>query len=143
MNAEVICYKEDWGQVKKVGISQGREQEKSAAKQAYPQLAQFQEITQKAVLYTLEDGQVDAVIQDLTKAAKVLQYETMPLSETDYISYVMVVDKEFARTEAFEDFLESYNHAVAKLNDSGYLAKKLGVEEAWLQDKHIEFLPIE
>lgn len=142
MNAEVICYKDDWGLVKKVGVSQGREQEKSVAEKAYPQIESFLEITQKAVLYTLEDGQVDAVIQDLVKAAKVPQYKAKPLSGTDYISYVMVVDKEFAQTEAFDDFVESYNQAAEKLNDSGYLAGKLGVTEEWLQDKQIEFLPI-
>jgi len=56
MNAEVISYKNEWEQVKTVGISQGREQEKRVAQETYPQLENFQDITQKGILYTLEDG---------------------------------------------------------------------------------------
>lgn len=143
MNAEVISYKEDFRQVKTVGISQGREREKEIAKKNYPQIETFKEVTQKGILYTLEDGQVDAVIQDLTKAAVVRQYASKPLSDTDYVSYVLVVDKEFAETEAFIDFIESYNRAVEKLNDKEYLAEKLRVEKEWLTDKTIEFLPLD
>lgn len=143
MNAEIICYKNDWGNVKIVGVSQGREQEKTQAINSYPQIEKFQEVTQKGILYSLEDEQVDAVIQDITKSAQLPQYPTKPLSETDYISYVMVVNKEFAQTKAFTDFVKSYNKAVVQLNKSEYLAEKLGVDVKWLTDKTIEFLPLE
>lgn len=143
MNAEVICYKEDWEKVRTVGISQGRENQKEQAQKTYPQIEAFQEITQKGILYSLENGQVDAAIQDLTKAAKVPKYFSRPLSESDYISYVLVVDKEFAQTEAFADFIKSYNRAAKRLNEPEYLAAKLGVEEEWLSDKKISFLPLE
>lgn len=143
MNAEVVCYKDDWKDVKIVGISQGREQEKGLAEKAYPQIEAFQEVTQKGILYALEDGQVDAVIQDVTKAAQAPDYHCRPLSENDYISYVLVVDKDFVGTEAFSDFIESYNRAVEKLNEPAYLAERLGVKESWLIDKSIEFLTLE
>lgn len=143
MNAEVISYKNEWEQVKTVGISQGREQEKRVAQETYPQIEKFQDVTQKGILYTLEDGQVDAVIQDVTKAAKVPQYNNKSLSSHDYISYVLVVEKEFAKTKAFEDFVRSYNRAVEKLNQPEYLSEKLGVSKTWIQDKQIEFLPLE
>ena len=67
----------------------------------------------------------------------------MPVSAHDYISYVLVVDKEFAQTEAFSDFIKSYNKAVEKLNEPAYLAEKLGVEEEWLNDKTIQFLTLD
>lgn len=143
MNAEVICYKGEFETVRTVGVSQGRQQEKILAKKTYPQIEKFEDITQKGILYSLEDGQVDAVIQDLTKAAGVPSYYCKPLSETDYISYVLVVNKEFAKTEAFVAFVKSYNQAVDKLNEPAYLAKKLNVEESWLQDKTINFLRLE
>ena len=143
MNGEIICYKNQWEDVKLVGVNQGRENEKALAAKTYPQIEVFQDISQKGILYTLEDGQVDAVIQDLTKAAKVPMYSYKPLSENDYISYVLVVDKSFAQTKAFSDFIKSYNKAVEKLNDSAYLAEKLGVEESWLADKPIKFLTLE
>lgn len=142
MNAEVICYKNDWEDVKLVGVSQGRENEKKQALKTYPQIEGFKDVTQKGILYTLEDEQVDAVIQDLTKSSVVPQYPTKPLSDTDYISYVLVVDKEFAQTESFADFIDSYNKAVKKLNEPEYLAEKLGVEKSWLDNKTIQFLPL-
>lgn len=143
MNAEVICYKGDWEDVKTVGVSQGREQKKRLAERTYPQITDFQEVTQKGILYTLEDGQVDGVIQDVTKAAQVPDYDCRPLSADDYISYVLVVDKDFVKTKAFSDFIESYNKAVERLNEPAYLSEKLGVEEGWLKDKTIEFLTLE
>lgn len=143
VNAEVICYKEDWEGVRKVGIGQGRQNERQQAQKTYPQITEFEEITQKGIMYSLENGQVDAVVQDLSKAANVPDYPSMPLSETDYVSYVLVADKDFVGTKAFADFIESYDRAVEKLNDSAYLAGKLGVEEEWLADKRIGFLPLE
>lgn len=143
MNAEVISYKNEWEQVKTVGINQGREQEKQLAQKTYPQIEKFQDVTQKGILYAMEDGQVDAVIQDLSKAAMVPEYQAKPLVSHDHISYVLVVEKEFAKTKAFEDFVVSYNKAVEKLNRPEYLAEKLGVQKEWMQDKEIEFLPLE
>lgn len=143
MNAEVISYRGDWENVTTAGISHGREGEKALAKETYPQLREFQEVTQKGILYTLEDGQTEAVIQDLTKAAKVPDYPYKPLSDRDYISYVLVVDKEFAQTEAFSDFIDSYNKAVEKLNNRKYLAKILKVDQKWLEKAGVEFLPLQ
>ena len=143
MNSEVICYKGDWDSVKVIGVNQGREAEKSLAQETYPQIEEFRDISQKGILYTMEDGQVDAIIQDLTSAAMVPTYNYMPVSTHDYISYVLVVDKEFAQTEAFSDLIKSYNKAVEKLNEPTYLAEKLGVEEEWLNDKTIQFLTLD
>ena len=70
-------------------------------------------------------------------------YQNMPLSDTDYISYVLVVDKEFEKTEAFQDFIHSYNRAVSRLSNSGYLARVMGVKEEWLENKNIKFLTLE
>lgn len=143
MNGETIVYKKDWNDVKKVGITQGRQQEKSLAKATYPQIQEFDEITQKGILYAMEDGQVDAAILDVTKAAEVSECSTMRLSENDYISYVLVVDKEFEQTNEFYDFIESYNKAIEKLSAPSYLADLLGVSKEWVIQKNIKFLPLE
>lgn len=143
MNGETIVYKKDWTDVKNVGITQGRQQEKALAKAAYPQIEGFDEITQKGILYAMEDEQVDAAILDITKAAEVSNIPTMPISDNDYISYVLIVDKEFEQTEAFRNFIESYNKAVEKLSDPCYLAKKLKVSKEWVEEKQIKFLPLE
>ena len=143
MNAEVISYKNSWADVKMAGIGQGRENEKEQAAKTYPQIEKFQDISQKGILIALEDGQIDAAIQDITKAAQVPQYPFKQLSETDYISYVLVVDKEFAETKAFSDFIKSYNRAVERLNELDYLAEKLDVDKEWLENISIKFLPLE
>ena len=96
MNAEVISYKDSWEKVETVGISQGRQAEKKAALESYPQIREFQEVTQKGILYTLEDGQTDAVIQDLiqlrdhtqrpVRLSKKLIYDESLLTGTGYFA---------------------------------------------------------
>ena len=143
MNGETIVYKDRWENVENLAVTQGREKSKALAQETYPQIQGFNEITQKGILYALEDEQVDAAILDITKAAKVPDYRNMPLSDTDYISYVLVVDKEFEKTEAFRDFIDSYNRAVSRLSNSDYLAWTMGVKEEWLENKNIKFLTLE
>lgn len=143
MNAEMILYRGEWDNVKTVGIMQGREQFKRFAEKTYPQIEKFDEITQKGILYAMEDGQVDAAVLDITKAAGLSQISYMPLARNDYISYVLVADKEFAKTEAFRDFLTGYQEAVKHLRERKYLSEVLGVEEDWLQNTKMEFLDLE
>jgi len=143
MNGETIVYKNAWDRVQKVGVTQGREQSKALAAKTYDQIEGFNEITQKGILYAMEDEQVDAAILDVTKAAQVPGYECRPLSGTDYISYVLVADKEFARSEAFQDFICSYNEAAETLGDTAYMAEVLGVDTQWVEEKNIKFLPLE
>ena len=142
MNAEVICYKGSWKDVRTLAVSQGRSQEIERAYDTYPQIKEIRQITQKAILYSVERGEVDGAIQDITKAAEVPDWPIKPLSETDAISYVMVVDKDFAETEAFRDYIRSYNAAVEKLNDKDYLAEKLDVDRKWLDQTGIGFLTL-
>lgn len=143
MNAEIVCYRGNWEDVRVVGMNQGRVNEKVWVEKSYPQIEHFEEITQKGILYSLERGQVDAVIQDLTKASRITQYPSMPVSASDYISYVLVVEKEFARTPEFAQLVRSYNKAAEKLNDRAYLAEKLGVPPEWLADKKVQFLQLD
>ena len=142
MNAEVICYKENWENVRRIGITQGRVNEKEWASRTYPQIEVFDEITQKGIMYSLERGQIDGVIQDLSKAALYPQYQFMPISDTDYISYVLVVDNSLLGTEEFDTFVDTYNDTVERFKDDTYLAGLLGVSADWLADKKIEFLPL-
>lgn len=143
MNAETIVYKGDWDKVSRLGVTQGREQSKSLASKTYAQIEGFNEITQKGILYAMEDEQVDAAILDVTKAAEVSSYNCRPLSDTDYISYVLVADKEFIQSDEFADFIKSYNKAAERLGSREYLAEVLGVDKEWLDDKNIKFLPLE
>ena len=47
------------------------------------------------------------------------------------------------KTEAFRDFIDSYNRAVSRLSNSDYLAWTMGVKEEWLENKNIKFLTLE
>lgn len=143
MNAEIICFKKDWEDVKKVGVTQGRQQLKEISGKTYPQIEKFEEITQKGIMYTVEDSQVDAAILDITKAAGLKGYQFTPLSDMDYISYTMVVDKKFAKTEAFRDFLRSYNKVADRLNDRDYLADRLNVKEDSPLLEQVKFLSMD
>lgn len=143
MNGEIICYKNKWEEVSKIGVTQGREQLKKISEKTYPQIQYFDEITQKGILYTLEDGQIDAAILDISKTSGLKEYEYTPLAETDYISYVLVVDKQFAKTKAFVDFIESYNQAVSRLNNKNYLARALEIEEGSSALGQIKFLSLD
>lgn len=143
MNAEIICYKGSLEAVRRVGVTQGRQQLKELSKKSYPYIEAFDEITQKGILYTLEDEQIDAAILDVTKAAGIQEYEYAPLSENDYISYVLVVEKTFAKTQAFRDFIKSYNRAVARLSDKSYLADKMETTEGSGVLGQVKFLSLD
>ena len=145
MNAELIAYKPetDWAEVRRVGVTQGREQEKNLAKECYPQIERFYDISQKGILYAMEIGDVDADILDITHAARVPDYQYKPLTDRDYISYMLVVDKAFAETEAFQDFIEGYNRAVRRLSDPAELARVLGVDQDWIEERNLKLLEIE
>lgn len=140
MNAEIICFKKDWEGVKKVGVTQGRQQLKEISGKNHPQIESFEEITAKGILYAVEDGQVDGAILDITKAAGLKGYQFTPLSHTDYISYTLVVDKKFAKTEAFKDFLFSYNKVANRLNEREYLANRLNVKKDSPLLEQVKFL---
>lgn len=145
MNAELLVYPRDreFEGIRKVGITQGRVQEMNLARKTYPGLQLFYQISQKGILYALEDGQVDADILDLVSAARNPSYQWKPLSSHDYISYVLVVDKEFAKTDAFSDFVDAYNRAAETLSDPEILAERIGADASWLSDKPLKLLTLD
>lgn len=142
MNSELIVYQKDWKDIRELGVLQGRKQEQKLAKETYPQIEKMHEISQKGIAYSLEDGQIDGAILDITKAVYFPSYSRKPLADRDYISYVLVVDKEFEKTEAFQEFIRAYNLAVEKLQDAKYLAKCMEADEKWVKDTTIKFLTL-
>ena len=143
MNAEMIAFREEWDQAETLGVLTGRTQEQQIVKKEYPQITDIYEISQKGIGYSLEDGQIDGAVLDITKAALIPQYNFKHLSGQDYISYVLVADREIINTEPFQKFVEAYNQAVSNLKETEYLAECLGVEETWLENTNIKFLKIQ
>lgn len=143
MNAEVLVSASgDFEAAETVGIGQNRKEEIRIAKEAWPGVLEYREITQRALLYSLQKGEIDAAVEDITKAAAVPELPAVPLSGQEYVSYVLVADREFAGTEAFADLIRAYNEAAEKLNDSALLAERLGVDVRWMEGKKIRFLKL-
>lgn len=78
--------------------------------------------------YTLSTGEIDAAVMDVTKATLVPEFSFAPLSDHDYISYVLIVREDLIGTEKFDQFIESYNRSVEQLKDSQKLQQDLGMD---------------
>lgn len=143
MNGEVIVHKKPWHEVKTLGIMPGRKDLKTLTERTYPQIKSFHEITEKGILYAMEDGQIDAAVLDITKAKKLGDYHRMPVSDEDYISYVLVVEKDFLETEAFEDFINAYNDAAERLNETESREKLFASGESFPEEKKLKFLELD
>lgn len=112
MNAEVLVSKSGPEQVRHVGIGQQRGHLQTLIQETYPQITSISQMSPRMLPYSLEEGQIDGAVMDVTKAALLEGVAFSPVAEDDYISYVLVVRKELAGTKAFTSFLESYRKAV-------------------------------
>lgn len=116
MNSELIVYKGESANIKTVGVGQQRQYLQNLAEKSHPKLDNFQEIKTSMLPYSLSTGLIDAAILDVTKLTPLTEFQFMPLSNTDYISYVLVVSNDITNTQAFSQFMKSYNTTVEKLN---------------------------
>ena len=98
MNAEVIAYKSGQDKISKLGVGQKREHLKQIAKDGPHQVEEILEMSPISLPYTLETGEIDGAILDITKASLLAKFSFMPLSEDDYISYSLVVRKDIVKT---------------------------------------------
>lgn len=143
MNAEVIAYKYDIDNIHRIGIGQKREHLHKLAKKSYKQVEEVVEISPASLPYSLEGGQIDGAVLDITKAALLSEFNFIPLSEDDYISYSLVVRKDIIETKDFEDFLISYNNVVEELNQVKILKEYINMTEEFWDNSKIEFLSLE
>ena len=125
MNAEVVAYQGDIQQIKTLGVGQQRLYLQNLAKEAYPQIEAVEEIKPNMLPYTLSTGEIDAAVMDVTKATLVPEFSFAPLSDHDYISYVLIVREDLIGTEKFDQFIESYNRSVEQLKDGQKLQQDL------------------
>ena len=72
MNSDVLIYSiTDMEQISHIGISQGRKHLSKMVSEAYPQITEISEISPRVLGYSLETGQIDAAVMDITKAVLV------------------------------------------------------------------------
>jgi hypothetical protein len=143
MNAEVIGYKEDVESIHRLGIGHKREHLHKLATESYKQVKEVIEMSPISLPYSLEGGQVDGVVLDITKAALLKDINFVPLSKDDYISYSLIVKKDIIGTKVFEDFITAYNNTVQELNQTEILKEYISMREEFWQNKNIKFLSLE
>lgn len=143
MNAEVIAYKNDIDSIHRIGIGQKREHLHKLAKRSYKQVEEIIEISPTSLPYSLEGGQIDGAVLDITKAGLLSKFNFIPLSEDDYISYSLVVRKDIIKTKDFEDFLIAYNKVVEELNQIETLKEYISMTDEFWDNTKIKFLSLE
>lgn len=143
MNAEVIAYKDDVQNIRKIGIGHKREHLHKLAKENYKHIEEIVEMSSTSLLYSVEGEQIDGAVLDITKASLLPKFNFAPLSEDDYISYSLVVRKDIIGTKAFEEFLTSYNKTIEELNDVDMLKKHINMPHEYWDNIKIKFLSLE
>ncbi len=143
MNAEVIGYMKDLDNVNKLGIGYKREHLNKIAKESYKQVQDVVEMSPVSLPYSLEGGQIDGAVLDITKAALLPEFNFIPLSKDDYISYSLVVRKDIINTKVFEDFLMAYNKTIEELNKKEKFEEYISMTENLSDNIRIKFLSLE
>lgn len=143
MNAEVIAYKNELKNIYTLGIGHKREHLHKLAKKSYKHIEEIVEMSPTSLPYSVEGGQIDGGVLDITKASLLPKFNFAPLSEDDYISYTLVVRKDIIGTKVFEEFLTAYNKTVEELNDVDMLKKHISMPEKFWDNIKIKFLSLE
>jgi hypothetical protein len=143
MNAELIAYKGQISNIKKLGISHKREHLHKLVKESYKQVEEIIELSPIVLPYSLEGEQIEGAVLDITKAQLLPKFDFIQLSEEDYISYSLVVRKDIIDTKSFEDFLSIYNKTVEEFNKIENLKKIISMPDEFWENVKLKFLDLE
>lgn len=80
-------------------------------------------LMRNAMAYSLEKGDVDAILIDALKAINLKANKYNASKYNDYTTYVLLVNKEYMQTEDFKIFSKMYNKAVKDLQNKDTLIK--------------------
>lgn len=149
-NSDVIVSKKK--EIKKVGISQGREYKKSIASKRFKNI-EIISVLDRSLGYALEKGEVDAILIDAKKALVLAGIkEGTSTIKGDYSAYTMIANKNIINTEKYKRFVEVYNKSVDDFNKEStiqeFIKLNLGEDKNWkggLEDWknwHVKFLKI-
>lgn len=142
MNSEVLAYKGNIENIRRLGISQKREHIKKLTKEKYPQIKEIKEMNPEVLPYSLENNQIDAAVIDITKATLLPKFDFASISKYDYISYCLIVRKDLIGTDVFNNFLTIYNQAADELNQVERLVSGLGMPREFWKQVNIRFLKL-
>ncbi|MEJ8554792.1 ABC transporter substrate-binding (seleno)protein SaoB [Tepidibacter sp. Z1-5] len=110
---------------KKIGIAQNRKYQQKLVKAKFGSSCQVYPMTATALGYALENNTLDAVVLDSLKAWKLNGKKEISNYNKDYITYVMVVNKEFEKKDLYEEFIKYYNESIYELRNEKLLKKQL------------------
>lgn len=143
MNSELFAYKGELDSIHRIGIGHKREHLHKLVKESYTQVNEIAQMSQISLPYSLEAGQIDGAVLDITKAALLSEFKFAPISKEDYISYILVVRKDIVDKAAFKDFLSAYNETAESLNNIEILKRHIDMPVEFWDDARIKFLSLE
>lgn len=102
--------------------------------------------------YALEVNKVDGIVIDAIKSLNLVGNKISTSTKKNYDTYVLLVNKEFKKTDLYTDFVYLYNKSVEDLKNKKVLREELEIyTDRKLSDKdmgefekwNLKFLPIE
>lgn len=113
-NSDIFVIKKD--NPKKIGMTQDRNYQKELILKEFGQDVEIITMMGTALPYSLENGQLDAIIIDFMKGIHINgEKKNTVIDREEYTSYVLLVNKEFKKTKAFKSFISSYNKTLKTL----------------------------
>ncbi len=98
-----------------IGYMNGRDEQRVLLEETYGQGIDLQPMFASALPYALENKAVDAIMLDVSLAAK-LNYPTSPISD-GVVTTVMIAREALVSDPRLQALIEAYNAAVAELQD--------------------------
>ena len=101
--------------LKVIGYMNGRDEQRVLLEETYGQGVDLQPMFASALPYALENKAVDAIMLDVSLAAK-LNYPTRPISD-GVVTTIMIVREALVSDPRLQALIEAYNAAVAELQE--------------------------
>lgn len=146
MNSEFLAAQKSISQISSVAIGQNRKYLADSVMQTYPNIKNTVEINSSSLQFALVTGNTDSVVLDITKLSTMHNCSFYPVTEKDYISYVLLVNNDIIGTEAFEYFIECCDRTAERLSDGDELISAIenytGEDFDLPENSRIKFLKI-
>lgn len=149
MNTDVFLIKDS--SLKRFGVTQNRTYQLSLVKDNFGSEIEIVPMISQALPYALEKNELQGALIDVTKAMQLEGSIVGAGEKSDYVSYVLVVNRNFIETKAFENFVHQFNRATDQLVSdqmlySEHLSEYIGeenVEKGVHQKWKVKLLSIE
>lgn len=109
---------------KKIGLTQNRVYQEQLVKNTFGKECEIVPTMAAALPYVLEKDRVDGIVVDAVKGMSVSGVKQR-ISKEDYVTYVLVVRKDFKEKPIFNKFIKLYNDSVNELQLKDVLFKQL------------------